>query len=489
MKYAGNLTYPDPLILINDLTPADLGVYTRSEDSVQMLHFKKLGISLPYVSGAVKVSKSAYQPGQYKGALIKLDNTCPCEECGYEYGLDIFKVVKQPGVLNSDYDGKARHYGSKLAKVQECTSGLMEDSDLVTMEDDILDLITNDNGIGNDEGAIVDAFRAYALIFTQANISGDAVTFTYTSPAGVATAVTLNGATAEANAILINDDATVGAAVMAVATSATRLHIFGLTEGAKFTLAQSGSALVSSLTRYIYLKSNTLTSKFEVHYEKGFATTTGITMFEFDTTTITASGVSVTFDGNGVWSTATAATGAAALVTELNSDMAASTAYAGSLSGDSSNVFIVALEGEASGVDVKLSAASTLVIDSRVTMEGRYEKMTSDFVFQQFAMAKNAGKLTPLQYGVTPVDGAEYWMIQFQAKGEIGNLHGASHGDSYVTSVTMYIQNKDANFATDIFDASALMTDVGTPDIFFGDFLDTWGGGTTLSDLLELPLT
>lgn len=487
MSLGGNLTYPKPALLINNLTAADLGVFTDTANgSRKVLQFKKIGYGLPAITGKTTVEKSTYRPAIRKGVLVELSNVCPCEECGFEYNLSITKMVQQPGVNNSVIEDESRDYGGRLAKVQECTNGIMAAADLLAMEDDILEQIAADDGTGNDEGAIVDAYRAYLLTFTQADLSGegDAVTLTYLSSLGVSTAVTLNAATAELNACIINDNTTVDDGVRAIAASATSILIIGLVEGDTFTLSETGD-LVSSLSRYIYLVSNNDDYKFQVSFDKGFATVTGISLFTLNVGTVTTTGVSVTW-GNGSWTTATAATTIANLLTELNSDISASGGYAGSESGaDSTWITIVNIGSEP--FDVKVSRASTVTITENVNPLGRWESMTSDDVFRYFANKHFDGMASNLHYKEQVVDGGEYWKLTFKSLIDSYGLEGASHGGTYEMEVTLFILDTDANFSTDIFLSSSLMSDAPTsPDRYLGDLIDAFvtSMGTTT---LELP--
>lgn len=152
--FAGNLTYPKKPLLYNTIDTTKFGVFTDSVTGQKQLLFKGKGFSLPYkdAAGVIvgKVSKVSMLSWTAKVALVLLPSNCPCEDCNHEYGFSVSRIVKDPGVLNTERYEFLTNYGGFLQSIT-CTNGVIDSAYLTTMRNDIIDQITNhkrwsDNG-------------------------------------------------------------------------------------------------------------------------------------------------------------------------------------------------------------------------------------------------------------------------------------------------------------------------------------------------------
>jgi len=475
MSLGGNLTYKDKPILINELTVADLGVYTDGVTSEKMLLFKKHGIAIPYTSSTLNtVSLSKTNDGIKKGVLVSISAPSPCEDCNYDYGLEIIKKVKKPGVKNDDLYGKSRYYGSDIAAIMTPSGGELTDTDKLTMEDMIITDITNDTGLGQREAGIVDAYRLY--IVTLANDTDEAITLT--DSAGTATTVTLNANTAILNVNLINADATVSLFVQAFATSTTTIGIMSLTAGTLFTAADGGGDTeLFPDTRYIVLESKSVDDQFEVRFPKDYATILPFHLFKINIATTTAALMSFWFDGVEHQVADTNIATQATYIGDVNTAISPHGYACPNLTGGD-YMYVYGLTTNVTMKATYRSAANTFVTTWSYS-RGQFPSLDADEVFEVFSQLRHLGKLTPNVRITQPALASSWNKLVFRYTSNVGNMHGASHSDGYRQEVVLYLIQGYGT--TDLWDASNLMwetiaDDAGfTADDNINDIITDWG--------------
>jgi len=493
---AGNLTYPTTPILINTLAYTDLGVFGDGVISKRVLLFKKHGITIPYDSN-VSVAKTCTDGGQLKSVAVTIDGPCPCEDCDYDYGIDIVKHVKEPGVQNDDFYSSGRFYGGKLESIQSCSGGELADGNKLTIENDIINQITADTGNGGREAGIVNARRAYIFTCTPAITENVSL---YDSNGTLIVTVTL-GATMIASINALNDDATFAIYFYATAATATSIFVSSINPGLIYTLADGGGAAAITVnSREIWITSKSVNDQFDVRFPMGFATTRGLLLQAYDTTGVTGHAAINTYcDGTNVSFDPAAATIASA-ITAFNAGTLVSTygLYA-SLRATGSAVIWVYGDGTVESFIISAANLTTNVWAGALASTtwghplGKYPKMTSDDVFREFSQMKNLGAQSTLVYQDAPVDGSSYCKIIFQWQDNIANLHGASHGDSYHGKVVLYLKqgNTSALWEAPGADTVDSMMGTGTTSTLTA-MLNKWSGvyGTsigTLGTTLAIP--
>ena len=496
---AGNLTYPTTDILINTLAYTDLGVYGDGVTSERVLIFKKYGITIPYDSN-VSVTKACTELGQLKSVAVTIDGPCPCEDCDFDYGIDINKVVDEPGVLNDDFYSSGRHYGGKLESIEPCSGGELADSDKITIENDIITQITNDTGNGGRDIGVANARRIY-IITTGANGTEEVAFYDSTGATLIADIVLTNNIAIATAVDDLNGTGAFAALFYATAVSSTQLMISSINPGLIYTIADGGGndAIIID-SREIWLTAKAVTAQFEVVFPMGFATVRGLTLQSYDTTGVTGHGVINTWaDGNNV-SFDPAAANAASAVTAFNAGTLVSTyAFYACLreTGDD----IIWIYGDGTTDDLILSAANMATnvwagVSNYVLWghpNGKFTHMTSDDVFRVFSQKKGLGKTSTLVYQEAPVDGSSYCKIIFSWHDTIANLHGASHGDTYRGKVNLYLLqgNTGALWEAQANDADNTIMDTGSTTTLT-TLLNKWSGvydtsNGTLGTTLAIP--
>jgi len=151
----GNLNQSPQEILMNTLSAEDFGVYTS--EGVKQLLFKGAGITLPAKGANGEVSsviKSCSVDGVLKQVFVQYNDECPCEECGYDYGIEIKSKVQKRGVFNVQLP-VGKYYGDKLDKVT-CTNNEIDAAYFDIMYSTTIDLINKDT---KGAGAIISAVK------------------------------------------------------------------------------------------------------------------------------------------------------------------------------------------------------------------------------------------------------------------------------------------------------------------------------------------
>jgi len=476
----GNLTYKDRPLLITNLAVTDFGFYSETDPDTSVdkhhLLIKSIGLDLVYDS-SVKVSKSCTQEGALKSILLSVNGPCPCEDCGYEYGIDVVKKVKNPGVLNDDYPdgGKSRFYGGSIASLAACASGEIADADKLTIEDDILTQILNDRNLGTREESIVDGKRVYLVTITEA--ATDAITIT---DADGSETILLNGGATMATALHdFNTDNTKG--LVAFPKSSTQMFITSTAVGKLFTIVDGGGASTVTIDeRYMWITARTIDSQFEVKFDYGFLTLERFNVAIIQTDAAFAGDFGYAMDGT-AYTEALAAnsqTLAASLIANADAGY-----YGATVSGNYKPIYCY------SGVyEYKIKSLGTAgcTLLAHYSGAGTYPNLTWQDVFREFSEMKHLNGLSHIVSTSMPVTGDKFCKITIEKDNTIANMHGASHSDGYRQAQTIYI--KQGSGSTHLWDASNYMweslTDSATfaVDSDINDLIVAWGTHGSLAN-------
>jgi hypothetical protein len=185
----GNLSNPVRRFLINDLTTFDAGVFTDSTTGLKNLILKKLGYQLTSLAAGsnITITRQCTTAGQLKVVSVNFDDACPCEECGFDYGIDILIQHMTPGYFNDFVQQQQKPYAGQIANVT-CASGVIDSSQLNTAKDDIINQINADLGYMNQySGANVIAGRCKLLTQVGAWDATNAITINGHAIAAAAT--------------------------------------------------------------------------------------------------------------------------------------------------------------------------------------------------------------------------------------------------------------------------------------------------------------
>lgn len=278
----GNLNHTTQQFLYNTVAATDFGVYTDSVTGVKNLLIKGFGYALPAVGESVV--KHSYSAGTAKSVYVKLATTCPCDDCGAEYGIEIQNYDQLPGVFKY-YLPIRKFYGGSWENV--VCSGTTLDSTLV---DEATSAIVRQIGLDTlGAGAIVTAKTQIAATVTAVS-EGTTYALTVTSYNSANVATSCNIAWTAAGGDDIDDlitgfNADLGAYATATKVTATTILI---TSAAgtylKAVEVGSGDVTLDSENR-ILLTAKSADRQFNVMYKAGSATTTVVTAGTWPTLT------------------------------------------------------------------------------------------------------------------------------------------------------------------------------------------------------------
>ena len=492
-----NLTYPVKRVLINTLSVTEVGLIAVTDPdlggtAVQHLIFKKWGIDIPKTS-TTTVRKSCTQAGQLKSVALTIDAPAPCEDCNYEYQIGIKKLVKNPGVLNDDYYPKPRWYGGRIEAIQTPSGGELADADKITIENAIINGITEDVTGDTRDHAIVEARRIY--IITTGVAGTEKVELFNSAGTSIVNVTLTNDATIIGAVNDLNIETTFDDYFKAVAVSSTALMIYSINPGLIYTIADGGGAgtAITIDSREIWIKAKDVDEQFEVEYEMGFATQRGLTLQYLDASTNDAGTIAYTTIVAGVAHANSYTAGghaAADYVQGINTDVATYGGYA-CLPLTAANDIVFYGNGNIEDHIWTSFGATGIVKDdytSWCSSTGKFPRLTSDDVFRIFMGEKHLGDKSIFTYLDQPTDGATYCKLTFTYYNEIGDILGASHQNDHKMVVEVYI--KSGLFATSIWDASgymwenqadaAIASGTFTPDTAWDTLLDTWYGADLL---------
>ena len=430
-----NLVNPVKRILINDWTTKELGYFTKTDpDGLtgdptlgRTLLFKKANVTIPYVSGMTAVAKTCAVDGIAKSVLVKTVAPAPCEDCHYNYGIDIQSKVKRPGVLNNQYFPKTTPYGGILDVIQTPVSGELDDVDKLTIEDDIITQITA------DKDAVVSAKRLYVVEIDGLGTSS----LTYTVDGHNAATVALGAGTALQAIYALNGDGTFDDHLVAFKKDATHIFVAAKTPGLLFTLEDgNGVTPVVSLERFMWIYAKSADYKFQVVFPMGFME---VTRFNLAILTNGAADASHT-----VMTVNKTASG------DIDGS-ATSATYAGNINSSSVSAYVMASAiTAANNVDVYVytgiyearitSLTTDVTIQWQGSGAGTYPNLTSDDVFQLFMNEKHLGGQSNFAYATQPVDGAKYCKLIFTFDVPQGAIHGAGHQTVHSINFEVYIR-------------------------------------------------
>ncbi len=501
------LKHPKKVMFFNTVAITDVGLYLDTHGTTDrgILQFKKEGIALPGhtdISGGgtvlgskIKSASAAYtDDGLFKGRLLKLDAPARDEDINYDYSLTLRKLVKTPGVNTFHNNTYQKTYGGTLPVVTT-TSGYVDDTYKLAMEDDLLDDITNDNYMHNQNtdlvtnfaGPIVEARRVYVVSTTQAALNGTNVVCTLVEEDGTSTTLTMDQATLALNIDAMNvalDSA--GAAVHCAAYGPFAYAFIGETAGEKFTLSTASSTYSGSTQRYIYLSAKDQNVKFESSYTPGLFTQYkfGWTQFVWVHDSANAAGENVQFvvNNGAMVKLDTQTTGLLSAASFNASTLATGgLGYASAPKTASTTIDILWLDtADTVWWNIKPVAtaqwtfAGTTGYLSTVA-SGRYPSLTSDEVFRAVALLKDGGRLTPLMYADQPTDGSAYAKYTLKTYYVIDGEPLASEETTYVQETVIYMLKTAAQ--TNVWDLNGpdlYGSYATTPDKTFEDLLGYW---------------
>jgi len=495
-----NLKYPNMKYIINTLTVKDFAIYTNTdpETGATTRHFllKKSGQDLPWVSTtANSIVVETTKAGAYKSILLQVNAPAPCDLCHYEFGINVHVKYQQPGVQNDYYYPVTKSYGDIIEAIQTPSGGYMADSDILYMEDTIINGITNDNAVINvREPSIIDARRLYIMT----TIADNTHVLSYTI-AGVAATVTLNGgSTALTQVSDLNTDATFKASLFAFAISTTKIAVTSVNPGLLFTVADGGGATTfTAITRYMWLTAKNADPKFYVDWDKSarnWATVTNFNLLVLDNTSA-AAGNSVMYVGGtasgNIANNATSATYAASIT--ASSISAYVYASAATTTG---NVYVYVYSGT-NEVVIKSLGTAGVTVHAQYSGKGVWPSLTYNDVFRVFMNAKGMGSLSNQIFLDQPTPGSLWNKIVLTYDSNAAAIHGASHRDTYRQVAEIYIAQGFGAATYYLWDASGYrwennadaVAGVGgdTPGTFsadktINDILGTWSGLTPGTD-------
>lgn len=489
-----NLKDPKNIVLMNTLGWGDIALYGDTENHVRVLVLKQLGISIPgapYVSGdidtesstanagvppsGIKISKSCTDDGDLAAMKIILTPECPCEDCNYEYGIQLRKRVKNPGVNNPDFHDHYQPYVGKLAKVHcDGTTGMITTADQIAMESDLMAQISHDEQAWG-------TLQRYYIMEDLDSSTDSIVTITYN---GVVYTITATGHTAGQLAVAINATATLSDAVMAFGTSDPDvIMITTFLPGVEFTAApDTATSTTDQIERGLLFMTNDLNRHVSIVVDPGFATTekmsfiylTGLTTA--GSTYVKLSGSSFTTVSGTAANNATEATTASNLNTAMGALVTADEALATAIASDG----VVIWGGSTiDRLKVTHSALSTAVNTIKATGDGFFPFMTADDIFGLFN-EQHMGELANQVYSEQVQKGAKYCKYELQFLGDDVPLvgDGASYYGHHKQRLAIYIKQDltDDNIWTDAANESVFKPSTApvSPDRTIEDLLEVW---------------
>ena len=482
-----NLSYPVMKLLINNLAVTDFGYYEETNPetgaTVKNLLIKKLGLAIPYVAANVNIKNSVTKDGALKSVLLQFNGPAPCNDCNYEYGIEIIRRRQQPGVLNDDYYPKGRFYGGVIQALQTTSGGQVADSDKLIMEDQILTDMHADQAsdISTREPSIAKSKRLY--IVTVNNAATDQLTYTI---AGTAATFAGMSTTVVASVAALNADATFKASLVAIPISATKIAITSIVDGLIFYLADGGGATTPTLARYMWVYAKNTNVQFEVRYDKDFITLTrfGLTILA---NTATGGGTIYMKLGNvsNTITTAQSSTTLAANITASTSGAAGYVYATAATSGNNKAIYVY------SGIyEPKWILDAYTTITTAYSGAGQWPSLTGEDVFRIFMGERHLGDKSVYVYLDQADPTAKYNKLDFVVTRNTRAIHGASHMDHYEQRVEVFI--KQGLGATNIWDASGYMWEsisddsMFTPDKTINDLIDHWSSLTHVTDYVAI---
>lgn len=474
------LKHPNNVLHFPTLTIADAGIYIDAKLSKGILSFKKDGVNIPGYSDidgdgtafatGCKGTVAYTDDGIFKSRLLTFNAPGKAEDIYYDFGLTIQTLVKLPGVGTRHTNRFEKTYGGTL-DVVETSGGYVTDAYKLLMEDQILDNITNDVAIHNQEtdprvkfaGAIVDGFRVYTLEVAQEDLSGTNVVVTY-SPAdgGSDVTCTFDQATHELNLNAVNTDLA-SEPCQVFAGSNTTYFFVATTAGDKFTISTAVSTYSGTTTRQMMLVAKDEEVNFDVEFigKEWTAQTFGILHHTY---VGTGNMIQIV---NGTKETIVHGANAAAAALDINTGTAGAAllVWAAKELTASTTYDIVQLPGKVTSIHYQpLDATYTTVQTTnylRCSGTGKYPSLSSDEVFKVVFNKKDGGRLSAMQRLDQPAADTTYAKYVLTYTGfEIYGEALASETSSYVNEVIIYVPKTVAQ--TNVWDATDMYIDYGS---------------------------
>lgn len=477
-----NLVYPVKRILINAWTCKDAGYYTKTDPDTsatiaKMLLFKKANVEIPMVSGSTTVTKSCTSAGIVKSVLLKTLAPAPCFDCNYNYGIEIVKKTKNPGILNDDYYSKTRAYGGILKSILTPVNGQLDDMDKLTIEDDIIAQITADQGSANmnREVGVVQCKRIYSV---EIDLSQTETLSYYVAGSGKKSVAMNTGSTALTAIYDLNNDAYFKTRLIAFKKDDTHIFVTTIDPGVNFTLLDGGGATpIVSLERFIWVYGKDPEYRFQVRYTMDFMQLTrfNLTIFANAWTAVNTTIVVNKVASGNITGHATSSTFAA----NINSSSVSSYVMASAL---------IATGGTDIYIYTGIYEARMITLGTGVTVKwqgsgaGVFSTMTSKDIFKLFFNEKHLGGQSNYAYTVNPIEGGKYCKLTFTYITAQGALDGANHTVNHTISFEVYIYQGISGvntwYSTDYMIESISENSNFTANAAFNDLLTAWYGST-----------
>lgn len=389
----GNLQQPSKKVLFNTISSSNIGVYYDNKIGAKVLQLKEHGYAIPFLGTNTKVMISHTTAWQPKVQLVKLNGYMPCVECNYDYGFNIRKTVKKPGVDNPDYQQKMNPYSGVITKpaLEGGSTTAMANTQINEMKESLIEQINNDEGYKpafsyEHPGAIVKAGKAYVV---SGYTAGDTVTINGTTYGG------------------------------------------GLT-----TVALIVAAINAGSDAYAYVHPVTATSFIIIAYE---------TSGNGNTFVVTAAGMTL------------------------------------------SEIYI-GLIAKYEDVNFSVEIDEFFGTNFLEVQKNRYSQLHADEIYQMFSHVPNMGALGQMTRKTVPED-VPYVKICIVNKMDHYDLQGASHANTFLAELEIYMKESELLSATNKFLSTNFMSTAGVYDNDFNKLTGYWNGtGTGWADVVtDLP--
>jgi len=355
-------------------------------------------ISLPK-TGTVKKTTNNLE-GKYIASFIKLTKRPAVEGEPYSVGLDFVKTMKDPGVLNDQVFDRHLTYAGQVSGLAAMVNGVIADSDLESIEDQIIELAKLDSERVGSE-SYVNLRRAYVV--TNSDYT-DASGFNVNLEDGTTkTFVTASTFTAGQMAIQFNANTNVNTKLVCLRIDTERYLITSFDPFYKFTIDTPVDSTIDE--RYIYAENKDPEYAVHVQYELGKATTKAAHIVVLDGTTRTTTALSMYIDGtnHAIAGSATLATLVAQFATAAATDHGVF-----AVSDANSQIWIYAPDS-VNTFALVLGDTNTLTLVKQSSPNGGYAYLTVDDIFRQFMGRGSKGVLGAMSYvDNQPIQGGKY---------------------------------------------------------------------------------
>lgn len=437
MERSGNLRQPVYPILLNSIDSTKANLFYDSVAGKAKMIFPEVGTTIPIDSNTT-IGVSLPKKGRNKLVVLTPDPIAPCEECDFEFGVQIRLYREQPGVDNDDKVPIFSHNYSKIAKLGTIAGGELSDDDQEKM---ITDIVTY---MGKD-----DLLTQYCTVGTVYKVlQADNGNIIITNSAGVNKTITGDEpSTMQAEAI--NDEGLstkiIPYAADDVAGSAATWDYFLLVPHTETLVSVDGSA-VDPYGLFVESK-NQLIEPVVLFDESQYINAS----FSYAWIPVFSAALNHRVIINGEYDDVTAVAPEAA-ATELEGEI---TGYAVG-SGDT---YVTGADGEGmilydakNNIDVipLASAVSLTPVTSGIDIQ--WPGLTADKVFKIFSQMRHLGEFESLVRTNKPSD-VDFVKVNIVHSGHVqASMHGASQGGYAEQRCVVYMPK--TVFETAIYDAA-----------------------------------